>query len=59
MKCGGEGAMGNREVPRIGILRLRAHSRGALAEACQKEEGGWGGKQGSPRATEPEAEEAA
>ncbi len=59
MKCGGEGVMGNREVPRIGILRLRAHSRGALAEACPTEEGGSRGKHGFPRATEPEAEEAA
>jgi hypothetical protein len=51
--------MGNREVPRIGILRLRAHLRSALAEACSEEEGGSRGKHGFPRATEPEAEEAA
>jgi hypothetical protein len=50
--------MGNREVPRIEILRLRAHSRGALAEASP-EEGGSRGKHGFPRATEPKAEEAA
>jgi hypothetical protein len=41
--------MGNREVPRILILRLRAHLRDALAEACPEEEG----------AAEPKAEEAA
>jgi len=55
-----EGVMGNREVPRIEILRLRAHPRGALAEACpEEEEGGSRGKHGFPRATEPEAEGAA
>jgi hypothetical protein len=51
--------MGNREVPRIEILRLRAHSRGAPAEASSEEEGGSRGKHGFPRATEPKAEEAA
>jgi hypothetical protein len=51
--------MGNREVPRIGILRARADLRGARAEACPGEEGGTWGKHGFPRATEPEAEEAA
>ena len=50
--------MGNREVPRIGILRARADLR-ARAEASPGEEGGTQGKHGSPRATEPEAEEAA
>jgi hypothetical protein len=54
-----EGVIGNREVPRIGILRLRAHLRGALAEACAEEERGSRGKLGFPRATEPEAEERA
>jgi hypothetical protein len=54
-----EGVMGNREVPRIEILRLRAHLRGALAEACPEEEGGPRGKHGFPHATEPEAEAAA
>ncbi len=51
--------MGNREVPRIAFLRLRAHLWGALTEACPEEEGGPRGKHGFPRATEPEAEEAA
>jgi len=52
--------MGNREVPRIEILRLlRVHLRNALAEACPEEEGGSWGKHGFPHATEPEAEEAA
>jgi hypothetical protein len=51
--------MGNREVPRIEILRLRVHLRDALAEACSEEEGGSRGKQGFPRATEPEAEKKA
>jgi hypothetical protein len=51
--------MGNREVPRIEILRLRAHLRGALAEASPGEEGGSRGKHGFPPATEPEAETAA
>jgi len=55
----GEGVMGNREVPRIAFLRLRAHLWGALTEACPEEEGGPRGKHGFPRATEPEAEEAA
>ena len=53
-----EGVMGNREVPRIEILRLlRVHLRDALAEACPEEEGGSWGKHGFPHATEPEAEE--
>jgi hypothetical protein len=51
--------MGNREVPRSVILRLRAHQRGALAEACPGEEGGSRGKHGFHRATEPKAKEAA
>jgi hypothetical protein len=55
----GEGVMGNREVPRIGILRLRADLRGARAEACPEEEGGSRGKHGFPRATEPKAKEEA
>ena len=56
----GEGVMGNREVPRIEILRLRAHPRGALAEACpEEEEGGSWGKHGFPHATEPKAKEEA
>ena len=54
-----EGVMGNREVPWIEVLRLRAHLRGARAEACPEEEGGSRGKHGFPRATEPEAEEVA
>jgi hypothetical protein len=50
--------MGNREVPRIGIHGLRAHPRGALAEACsEEEEGGSRGKPGFPRATELRAKE--
>ena len=55
----GEGVMGNREVPRIEILRLRAHLPGALAEASRGEEGGSRGKHGFPRATEPKAKEEA
>jgi hypothetical protein len=51
--------MGNREVPRIELLRLRLHLRGALAEACSEEEGGSWGKHGFPHATEPKAEERA
>jgi hypothetical protein len=54
-----EGVMGNREVPRIEILRLRTHLRGARAEACLEEEGGSRAKHGLPRATEPEAQEVA
>jgi hypothetical protein len=54
-----EGVMGNREVPRIEILRLRVHLWDALAEACAEEKGGSRGNHGFPRATEPEAEEAA
>jgi hypothetical protein len=51
--------MGNREVPRIEVLRLRAHLGGARAEASSGEEGGSGGKPGFPHATEPKAKEAA
>ena len=54
--------MGNREVPRIAIFRLRAHLRGAQPEACQEEEeeeGGSWGKHGFPHATEPKAKEEA
>ena len=54
-----EGVMGNREVPRIEILRPRADLRGAWVEASAEEEGGTRGKHGFPRATKPEAEEAA
>jgi hypothetical protein len=50
--------MGNREVPRLEILRLRAHLGGVRTEACPEEEGGSRGKPGFPRATEPKAEEA-
>jgi len=49
--------MGNREVPRMSILRLRAHARGARTEACLGEEGGAWGKHGFPHATEPKAKE--
>jgi hypothetical protein len=52
-----EGVMGIREVPRIEILGLRAHLRGALAEATTEEEGGSWGKHGFPRATEPQAKD--
>jgi hypothetical protein len=55
----GEGVIGNREVPRIAILRLRADLRGALAEASSGEEGLARGKHGFPRASEPKAKEAA
>jgi hypothetical protein len=55
----GEGVLGNREVPRIAILSPRADLRGAWAVACPEKEGGSRGKHGFPRATEPEAEEAA
>ena len=51
--------MGNREVPRIEILRARADLRGARAEACPGEEGGSWGKHGFPPATEPKAKEEA
>ena len=51
MKCGGEGAGGNREVPTEAI-------RGR-AEASLEEEGGSWGKHGFLHATEPQAEEAA
>jgi hypothetical protein len=52
-----EGVMGNREVPRIEILGLRAHQRGALPEATTEEEGGSWRKHGFPHATEPQAKE--
>jgi hypothetical protein len=48
-----EGVMGNREVPRIEILGLRAHLRGALAEVCPEKEGGSWGKHGSPHGISP------
>jgi hypothetical protein len=51
--------MGNREVPRIEILRQRAHLRGALPEANLEEEGGPRGKHGFPRATEPKVKKEA
>jgi hypothetical protein len=51
MKGSVEGEGGNREVPPTEI-------RGG-AEATFEEEGGSWGKHGFPRATEPEAEEAA
>jgi hypothetical protein len=51
MKCRVEGVGGNREVPPEEVL--------GGAEACLEEEGGSRGKHGFPRATEPEAEEAA
>ena len=51
MSGGGEGEGGNREVPPVGVL--------GGAEASLEEEGGSRGKHGFPRATEPEAEEAA
>ena len=54
-----EGVMGNREVPRIEILRLRAYLRGARAEASTEEEGGSWRKHGFSRATKPNAEEEA
>ena len=53
----GEGVMGNREVPRIEILSMRADLSGARAEACPEEEGGSRGKPGFPRASEPQARE--
>jgi hypothetical protein len=53
-----EGVMGDREVPRIEILRLRAQVGGARAGACPGEEGGSWGKHGFPHATEPKAAEA-
>jgi hypothetical protein len=59
MKCRGERVMGNREVPRIEILNARADLLGARVEARPGKEGGSRGKPGFPRATEPEAEEAA
>jgi hypothetical protein len=51
--------MGNREVPRIGILSTCGDLRGARAEASPGEEGGSRRKRGFPRATEPQAKEAA
>jgi hypothetical protein len=50
--------MGNREVPRIVILGVRADLRGARGVASRGEEGGSRGKHVFPRATEPKAEEA-
>jgi hypothetical protein len=51
MKCRVEGAGGNREVP---ADRVRAGGEASLGE-----EGGSRGAHSFPRATEPEAEEAA
>jgi hypothetical protein len=51
--------MGNREVPRIELLRVRADMRGARPEASPAKEGGSRGKHGFPRGTEPQAKEAA
>jgi hypothetical protein len=55
----GEGVMGNREVPRIGILNARVDLRGAPTEASPREEGDSWGKPGFPDATKPKAKEAA
>ena len=55
----GEVVIGNREVPRIGILRARADLRGARSEARLGKEGGTWGKHGFPYATEPKATEEA
>ena len=58
MKCHVvKGVMGNREVPRIGLLRARADVGGAGSEASTEKEGGSRGKHGFPRATEPQAKE--
>jgi hypothetical protein len=54
-----EGVMGNREVPRIVILPVRADMRGARWEASSEEEWGPWGKHGFPHATEPKAKEVA
>jgi hypothetical protein len=51
-----EGAMGNREVPRIVILEVRGDASGARFEAIPEEGGSWG-KHGFPHATEPKAKE--
>jgi hypothetical protein len=56
---GVEGVMENREVPRIGILGPCADMGGAWSKASSGEERGSRGKPGFPRATKPEAREAA
>jgi hypothetical protein len=53
-----EGAGGTGRFPRREILGARADLGGAWAEACLQE-GGPRGKHGFPRATEPQAREAA
>jgi hypothetical protein len=58
MKCHVvEGVMGNREVPRIELLRARADLGDAWSEARPEKEGGSRGKHGFLRATEPKAKE--
>jgi hypothetical protein len=58
MKCHlVEGVMGNREVPRIELLRARADLGGAWSEARPGREGGSRGKHGFLGATEPKAKE--
>ena len=59
MSGGVEGVMGNREVPRIGILGPRVAMGGAWSEASSGEEVGPWGKHGFPHATKPKAREAA
>jgi len=54
-----KGHGGNREVPPNEILSLRAHLRGAGAEAILEEEGGTRGKHGFSRESELEASEGA
>jgi hypothetical protein len=51
--------MGNREVPRIEILSLRADVSAAQVVASPGEERGAWGKPGFPHATEPKAKEEA
>jgi len=56
---GGEGVMGNREVPRIEIPIACGDLSGAWDWAISIEEGGSWGKHGFPDATEPKAKEGA
>jgi hypothetical protein len=56
---GVEGEGGNREVFPLVLFDGRGDPSGATVEANNPEEGGTRGKHGFPRASEPEASEAA
>ena len=59
MSCLVEGEGGNREVSPLELFDVSGDLSGAGVEANTSEEGGSWGKHGFPRASEPQAREAA